>query len=404
VLSPVVIAGAFVALACWVLTVVKVCDAISDPANRSLRYLTATLAALSASMTFQPLAQWLDHTTGVLDLGRAAGNCCAIVGAGCAQIVLLRLAYPEAAVRPRARVRLIAMAMSVAAVAALFLLTPARYSVDDPYVVSHAYYYMTPSAAAAPYQFVVIAYLGWAAGEAVLRSYRYGWGGAASLLRAGMGLISLGSGLVLLYLALKLATIALPGVAPGFARYVQNHLLVTVFTVASLTILVGATLPSWGPRVGLDRLWERRTAGRQCRQLGPLWTLVCTAVPQVAMLPHPVEPRLRRARMTVEILDGYVHLRQWISVTAIEQARAHAVHTTAPGPDRDAAIEAAVLAVAARAARDGVAPVDGDALAPPLTTLDAAAPGDPHVARLIRVAEALRRSPVVATALAKRRP
>jgi hypothetical protein len=357
---------------------------IRDPANRSLRYLTATLAALSASMTFQPLAQWLDHTTGILDLGRVAGNCCAIVGAGCAQIVLLRLAYPEADVRTRARVRLIAMTVSVAVAAGLFLITPARYSVDDPFVVSHAYYYDTPSPAAAPYQFVVIAYLGWAAGEAVLRSHRYGRVGSVSLLRTGMGLISLGSCLVLVYLGLKLATIALPDVAPGFVRYVQDHLLVTVFTVASLTILVGATLPSWGPRVGLDRLWERLAAARQCRQLGPLWTLVSTAAPQVAMLPHPAEPRLRRARMTVEILDGYVHLRQWMSAAVTERARAHAERTTAPGPERDAAFEATVLAVAARDARDGVPPVDGEAMALP-------AVDGPPVARLIRVAEALRR-------------
>jgi hypothetical protein len=393
VLSPVVVAGAFVALACWVLTVVKVRDMIRDPANRSLRYLTATLAALSASMTFQPLAQWLDHTTGVLDLGRVAGNCCAIAGAGCAQIVLLRLAYPEAAGRPRARVRLIAMTVSVAVAVGLFLVTPAAYSVDDPFVVSHAYYYDTPSPAAAPYQFVVVAYLGWAAGEAVLRSHRYGRVGPASLLRTGMGLISLGSCLVLLYLGLKLATIALPDVAPAFVRYVQNHLLVTVFTVASLTILVGATLPSWGPRVGLDRLWERLAAGRHCRQLGPLWTLVSAAVPQVAMLPHPAEPRLRRARMTVEILDGYVHLRRWMSAAASERARAHAERTMPPGPDRDAAIEAAVVAVAARDARDGALPVDEDVSAPVLPTLDAAAAGGPPVARLIRVAQALRRSP-----------
>src|SRR5205814_6071472 len=111
----------------------------------------------------------------------------------------------------------------------------------------------------------------------------------------------------------------------------------------------GATLPSWGPKVGLERLWDAYTARRQCRQLYPLWTLVDSAVPDVTILPHPAEPVLRRARMTVEILDGYVQLSRWASAETLERARHHAARLATRGKAGDAAIDAAVIAVAAAA-------------------------------------------------------
>jgi hypothetical protein len=398
-LSPVVVAGAFVALACWVLTVVKVRDVIRDPRNRPLRYLTATLVSLSLAMSLQPLAQWLDHVTGILDLGRVTGNAFTIVAAASAQVVLLHLARPQDEIRQQARRRIMLMALTVALIVVLFLFTPAPYSVSDPYVVSHAYYYDTPTAAGAPYQFVVIAYLGWASAEGIWRSRRYASVASRPTLRAGMLLIGCGCLFILAYIALKLVTILFAVSESGLVTYLQNRVLVPTYTAASLVILTGATLPSWGPKVGLERLWDAIVACRQCRQLYPLWTLVGSAVPHVVMLPHPAQPVLKRARMTVEILDGYVQLSRWTSGEAVECARHHAASRVASGSARDAAIEAAVMAVAARDARTGRQPVDDPdrTLLPDALATDGA--GGAQMTRLIRVANALRRSPVVTATL-----
>ncbi len=397
-LSPVVIAGAFVALACWVLTAAKLRDVLRDPHNRRLRYLTVTLVAVSLAMTLQPLAQWLDHTSRVLDLGRVTGNLFSIGAAGFAQVVLLHMARPEDAVRRQVRHRLLLMVVVAAVVAVLFLVTPPAYDVSDPYVTSHAYYYDTPTVAGAPYQLIVIANLGWAAAEATWRTRRFARAAAASLLRAGMLLMGFGCLLILVYLGLKLATIVLADRTPTAVAFLQNHILVPCFTAAALTILCGATLPSWGRWLGLERLWDASTARRQCRRLGPLWTLVATAVPRVTLLPHPFDPALRRARMTVEILDGYVELSQWFSADVTELAHRHADRDRIRGPARDAAIEAAVLAAAARDARAGRPPT-GDATrpqSPPARTPDSAAA---QVTRLLKVADALERSRIIAATL-----
>src|SRR5215468_1151810 len=83
-------------------------------------------------------------------------------------------------------------------------------------------------------------------------------------------------------------------------------LITPLYTTTTATLLVAATIPSWGARIGLDRAWANLSARQDCRRLQPLWDLVYRAVPEVALLPHPTRPPLRRVRMIVEILDGYV--------------------------------------------------------------------------------------------------
>ncbi|QIS01665.1 hypothetical protein F5X71_04505 [Nocardia brasiliensis] len=62
-------------------------------------------------------------------------------------------------------------------------------------------------------------------------------------------------------------------------------------------------------RAGLDR------AGRCCRQLRPLWHDLTTAVPEVVLPLAPAEQRgssARLYRMTVEIRDALLHLKQFV--------------------------------------------------------------------------------------------
>jgi multisubunit Na+/H+ antiporter MnhB subunit len=398
VLSQVVLVGAAAALVCLAMTVVKVRDLVRDPHNRALRYLVAALVALSASMTFQPLAQWLDYTLGVLDVGRLLANCAALIGAATGQAALLYLIGRDHATDRRVRRRCVLGLAAVVAVVVLFLMTPARYDVTDPYVTSHAYYYATPTPAQAPYQFVFLAYLLWSVQQFALLTHRYAQVAPRPLLRIGLHLVTMGFLLVLVYVLTKVTASLVTERRPDVADTL-NRLIVPCYLTAALCVMLGVTLPAWGRRVGLDRLADRLIARRHCRLLRPLWTRVHQAAPHVALLPHPPSPTLRRARMVVEILDGYVHLGLWTDVAVLRQARAAAAGGAAPEVDDPPEVEAAVVAAAASAKRSGRPPADRPAVTIPLGSLPAPSAGA-VTTRLIAVARALDHSPVVRQALA----
>ncbi|MEV0293176.1 DUF6545 domain-containing protein [Nocardia sp. NPDC050710] len=63
-------------------------------------------------------------------------------------------------------------------------------------------------------------------------------------------------------------------------------------------------------RAGLDR------AGRDCRRLWPLWRDLTAAVPEVVLHPHDRGSASRLYRMTVEIQDALLHLRQFAPAVA----------------------------------------------------------------------------------------
>jgi hypothetical protein len=385
------------ALVCWVMTGYKLRQLARDPGNRPLRYLCLTLAALSLPLTIDPYGDVLDRAVGVLDVGRATGNCLVMVAAGAAQCVLLYLPSTDDDVRQRVRRRTLAMLGCVALFVVVFLLTPAPYSLTDPYVRSGAYYEATPTLAAAPYGLVYIGYVAWAGVQGAILSLRFARSATRTLLRLGLRLAAAGSILAIGYLAVKvMASIT----ATENAQVVTNVdvLIRPLYTASTVTLLLGATIPAWGERIGLDRAWANLVARWDCHRLQPLWDLIYRAVPEVALLPHPTPPALRRIRLIVEILDGYVWLAAWMSETAAQAARA----ARAGDDDTDAATEAELLAIAARDKLAGRLPTGDRAVSlPPASPLrsDDETDAVAQVAWLIRVARALRHRPAIATAM-----
>jgi hypothetical protein len=394
VTSPVVIVGAVVALTCWVMTLIKLRDLVRDPGNHPLRYLTLTLAALTLSMTVQPLAQWLDQQTGVLDVGRVAANSLVLVGIVAAQSMLMLMTGAGATVRRRIRREWLVMLSAVALILVIFVVTPARYSVSDPYVVSHAYYWQTPTVAAAPYQLVFLSYFTWALWRCSVQVHRYALAARRPLLRVGLRLVRAGCALGFAYIAIKAAAIVVASVT-SLSTAPLDRLIVPCYVLAAASILLGATLPSWGPRIGLDRVVGAALALRDCRRLGPLWNLIIDVTPQVTLLPHPREPALRRVRMAVEILDGYALLGPWTSTRTATLAQRTADGSAMSTTDRTAWVEAAVLADAARRKVTEQPPEPDSTVPIPMLHLPPALHDDEsttnaHIAWLSRVSAALR--------------
>ncbi|MER7451856.1 MAB_1171c family putative transporter [Nocardia beijingensis] len=96
-----------------------------------------------------------------------------------------------------------------------------------------------------------------------------------------------------------------PPAEPGRAGVLGAFVGMLLFALLVAIPLVGELLA----RTGFDR------AGRTCRQLLPLWRDLTTVVPEVVL--PPVDSRAddsaaRLYRMTVEIWDALLHLRQYL--------------------------------------------------------------------------------------------
>jgi len=358
-----------VALACWVMTGYKLRHLVRDPRNPALRYLCLTLACLSLSLSLDPFDAALDRIVGTKDVGMLIGNCLVVIAAGAAQAVLMYLPSTGDDVRRRVRNRNVVMLACVALLVTVFVLTP------------------TPNQAAAPYKVMYALIYGgsvaWAAAQGALLSLRFARSATQALLRLGLRLAAAGSLLGVCYAAVRV-------IEHTLKLSTLDMLIAPLYTTTTVTLLIAATIPSWGARIGLDRAWANLTARRDCRRLQPLWDLVLRAAPEVALLPHPSQPTLRRVRMIVEILDGYVRLAPWMSEAATQRVRAAGA---GPG-DVDAATEAGLLTVAARDKLAGRPPAGQRAVtAPPASPLrpDGQTGAAAQVAWLIRVAQALRR-------------
>ena len=404
---------ALLTVICWGMALYKLSHLIRDPASRPLRALCLALCAITGSLTAQRLARWLDQLAGALDFGRVTANCLTLLAAAGGQAFLLYLTSADEPVRRRVRRLAAGTATCIAAVIALYAITPPRYPVTDPYVRSGAYYH-TPAPLIASYVFVHLGYVAWSCWQITLLARGYARLATRPLLRLGLRLIVAGSVVALVYVAVKLANMALWRVAarlPGLSE----SIIVVCFTAAILLILVGATIPSWGPLVGLERLVTWLAARRALRELAPLWTALHQVNPQIALLPEPGgwsapiqlarEARLRLVRRVVEIRDGYLALRPYAEAGAQSAARRHAERAGLDGEVLQAAVEAAVIAVAVARQRAGC-PARPDS---GRTPLDGAGPagrtgaGNPavEVAWLIQVARAYAASSVVAATLAE---
>ncbi|MEV8517125.1 MAB_1171c family putative transporter [Dactylosporangium sp. NPDC051484] len=166
-------------------------------------------------------------------------------------------------------------------------------------------------------------------------------------LSRGLRLSAAGAGLGLLYCAVRAATLVegLLGTDPK-----RLEALVPIFAaLGAMLVIVGLTLPSFGPRLSRIAAWHVQR--RAFRQMYPLWEAITVTVPEVVLDPSAspdrgilrhVDRRLRRR--VVEIGDGIRQLRHHMSDTVATAATADPRALT--GRPRDAAVRAAQILAA----------------------------------------------------------
>jgi hypothetical protein len=406
-----------VTLICWGMSLYKLRDLSRDPGNRPLRALCLALVAITLSLTIQPLAPAIDQYFGVVDLARVASNCLSLICATAAGAFLLYMTSSDTPTRRQVRRRVTTLGVTVAVIIALFILTPPAASLTDPRVRSGEYY---GDPFNAPFMYAYLAYLGWSLAQVVILATRYARIAHRPLLRFGLRLIAAGAAWGLGYVAAKLVAVVAGALWPG-SVLITDAVVVLCFTTSILLVLIGSTIPSWGPRVGLDRIWIWAGALRDCYRLRPLWSAIHGVLPEIALLPTPDGPRelaafardpsLRRVRMTVEILDGYASVRPWMSEQVFTEAQRTAQEMGLVGDQLDVAVEAAVIAAALTVRRRGW-PAAEDAVGVPMLPTGPRTPDQvdgnnsgaaEQVTWLTQVARAYR-SPVVSSVLAQLAP
>jgi len=356
-------------------------------------WLGLLFLALSLTILLPSVSLWIDRLSGLANGTRLVGHVLVLVAASAIQVYLLQLNYPDERGRWRIQRRISALAGTLALLVMFFVLAPVHREALDfwgrygsaPFIL--------------PYRLVFVGYLGWALVTVVRLCWRYAGMSEHPATTAGLRLVAIGGVLGLGYCIHE--GLRVVGSALGIADPVLDSNTVTQVLIASGVglMVIGCTMPAWGPHIGIPALviWLRRH--RAYRHLYPLWRDLHQVSPEIALL-RPL-PRLidalilydldfRLYRRVVEIRDGILALRPYrdseTARSALNRCRAAGL-----GDETQIVVEAASLAAALEAKRSG-----HPAKAGSVTTGSVGGADVPsEVLALERLARCYTRSPIV---------
>jgi hypothetical protein len=293
------------------------------------------VAVLAVAVTFTifspPVYLSIDRVARLPNLSQLLGNEAAVVGGTALLVFLAHVNRPEL---PRWRqswhLWLVGLGV-VLLLAALFLRIPSRP--DQPDYWSH--YAALPGVAV--YRLVWLLYLGFVAFNLTRLSLRYARMSLRPVIRLGVRAIAAGGALGCLDVLDESARVLGPLLGIHWLGPLTNSRTLSTATV--ILCVAGDTLPSWGPRLGVDAALGWVEEHRSLRRLYPLWLMLCELVPTVALVPP-------RGRLMDALNVRDVHFRLYRRVVEIRDAvvlLASDVHA------RDGAPELAALVVALRA-------------------------------------------------------
>jgi ABC-type Co2+ transport system permease subunit len=319
----------------------------SDPCSAPLRALVWVLGQSAALATLTPkmVGAVLDGLLAISGATRlvanilSMGTCLAIV----AWLFYLSLSERDARAHLTAHVRVFTVVLAVVLV--LFALHHPPLTADREF--------------AGAYNYVFLLYVTYAVTSQIRICWRFASVVDAPLLRLGLRIVSVSNvlGLVTISVALGyLLDADLDLDLPGSAK-----LFIPMYAVSSVLFVIGMTLPAWGPRVGLEAFWWTISRRRAMRRLGLLWSVVTEAYPGVvldrtllAVSSHG--ERLAAERMPVEIHDGWLHLRYYLTAQDIDKVCQLADQQRVGNHDRDALLTAAYVMLAVRRKSNGADP------------------------------------------------
>jgi hypothetical protein len=364
-----------------------------DPARR-LFWFTLLAIALTLSILLPPAYLGLDRLTGVANLARLVGDGLGMLAAWAAQACLFHLSYPPRSARVRTRILGLALVGTLLFMASCLALAPIHEEALD----FAGRYGQLPSILA--YRLAFLGFLALGMGNAARLYWRYATVVTGPALRLGLRLSAIAAALGLAFVANEVLRV---GVAPfgrpdpiPAAGSVSQALIAACIAVG----IVGATVPRWGPHVGIPSLVEWIGHYRSLRRLYPLWLALYHAKPEIALQPPPgrladmlrvwdVDWRLYRR--VVETRDGRLLVRPLMDRRAAAMAREFALAAGLAETEVRAVIEATELATALRRPHPAAAVPDK----PSPAEISGGTDLPSEVVALERVARYYQRSPIV---------
>lgn len=370
-----------------------------DPALRAY-WLTLLFLAIALTVLLPPVYLAIDRLAGFPNLARLLGHSSVLVTSWAVQAFLLHLNFPGGAARGKIRRLGWALAGALALMTALFVLAP---------VEEEALEFMTRYANAPfilEYWAVFLSYLGLALVNQVRLSWRYASLADRVALRLGLRLAAVGGVFGLGYVAHEGLYVVVRRL--GLDYPLGDKDMVTRVLIAGATglMVIGSTMPAWGPRVGVAALWRWVRRYRAYRRLYRLWLALYRSNPDIALIPPPAgladalavrDLGFRLYRQVIEIRDGRLALRPYFDPRAAAIARELGQKAGLSGEELHAVVEAANLAAALRDKARGQ-PVAG---AGAMVETPGGADLDSEAAFLEKVARCYMTSPIVRTVLAQ---
>ncbi len=207
---------------------------------------------------------------------------------------------------------------------------------------------------------VLLGYMGWLMYRGMRQSWHYGSSAAALIGERpatwlGLRLVSIGmaGGIIftverVFHKVTQILGLPYPGDNPELVADLLK-VLVVIFC------LVGATMPAWGPAVGLPTLYRFLARYRAYRRLHRVWLDLCTVRPEISLFPPRRiladlldfrDLRLRLYRQVIEIQDGLARLRVLTDPRVVDFVRERSEEKGLTETETRVTVDATVLAVA----------------------------------------------------------
>jgi hypothetical protein len=338
----------------WIAVLAQVPSQWRGPARLAV-WGTMLLLAAIGTLDLTAIGARLDAACGLPNIADLAQHLLAIIAATLARYSAVAIfGTPEQRARWRVVRNSAVAAGTVAALIALFAVSPARTRPTDiaRYADFPMQYASHPEVVA--YWAIFAAYLGTTFVIIARLAWRYGRRAGRSSLGRGLQLLAAGMVAGLAYLGYGSSVVAARavGVQGPFIR-TAPAVIQSLFGALIVLVAAGGVLPA-------TQHWPLvRQAGlyRSLRRLYPVWAALCQAIPGIALDPVPVwadrldprDLRMRLYRRVIEIRDGYMALCP-VDVPGIEDTvRAAAGRHRLPAADEATVTAATRLELARRA-------------------------------------------------------
>ncbi|MFC4018964.1 MAB_1171c family putative transporter [Micromonospora sp. GCM10011542] len=357
--------------------------------------ICVALGAFAAGITLAipPLATGIDEASELPNLAKVISHACAMTIAASAEIMLLHLALPPAMAAARSRLWVWVTSGAFLAMAGLFAYT---LTYDTPVLLT-VEYAKDPVVSTYLLIFMLVGFFAYCT-DITRLCWRFARVCGRPWLRRSLRITAVGAAFALLYSTNKI--VYLTAYWSGYRPAGEGEIAAVLVTIGAVLMMIGLTMPAWGPILAITRRWEDF---RSYQRLERLWRDLVAALPELeldASLRQPLaavrDIDYALTRRVAEIRDGRLALRPYMDVKVTQLAEQFAEQAGLTADEQRSNVEAAHLACALQRHRTGVAarnPQSADDLHRP----DGGYAGE--IAWLTRVTAAYARSPVVARTL-----